>query len=286
MDNVIEYNLYAGKVKVKFLGPTTDKPKRHMYYANGVRQKGVTTIIGNADKSAPLMSWQQDETTKSLLPLVGKKLSKEDIVKAVYAHEEAKDKAAELGTQVHDWIERFIKFKLKTKGATMPDQPEDKNVARGVLSFMEWYEAHKVKFLWAEKVLYSKKYGYMGKGDFGAVVDGKRCLCDIKTGNGMYNSVFMQTAAYQKADEEESGEEYEGRWAIRISKETEAEYQTRMTFKNEIKAILGKETYEVKPYQVFEAMFLDEKPQKVDEDYKAFLHLLGYGAWNEENKMY
>ena len=43
-----------------------------------------------------------------------------------------------------------------------------------------------------------------------------------------FNSHIMdQTAAYRAADTEESGTEYEGRWALRLSKETEDEYYER-----------------------------------------------------------
>jgi hypothetical protein len=172
--------------------------------------------------------------------------------------------------------------------------PDDDNVARGVLSFLEWETAHKVKFLWTEQLVYSKEFGYVGTADFAAMVDDKKCLCDIKTGNGLYNSVMMQTAAYQKAIEEESKfgappsqwEHFDGRWAIRIAKETEEEYLARMAVKNEIKEVLGKDAREIKPYEIFEAVFLDKVPGKVDADFKAFLALQTAYEWDKENKLW
>ncbi len=79
---------------------------------------------------------------------------------------------------------------------------------------------HKVKFVSTERIVYSKKHDYIGKMDAEAMVDGKRVLVDFKTSSGLYNSVRMQTAAYQKADEEEGAKSYKGRWAIRISRKT------------------------------------------------------------------
>jgi len=265
--------LYDGKVEVKFF------PKTHCYMVNGTRAKSVTGIIGLKDKSGALVPWALEEGAKSLLAVLesGKKITEESIVKSVFASQEAKEKAADLGTAIHDWIEQYIKAKISRK--PIPDMPEDRSIIIGVNSFLEWESAHKVQFKWAEKLLYSKKYGYVGKADFAAKVDGKLCLCDNKTGNGLYEGVWVQTAAYQKADEEESGVKYEGRWAIRISKETEKEYYARMELKNKIKTFLGKKPVEVKPYEIFEAKFLDETADTLKEDFTEFLHRLAMSGY-------
>lgn len=282
-------SLYKGKIQVKFLGPTEESPNRHMYYVDGKRKTGVTTALGIKDKSTALMSWQGETIAKHLFDVImsGQILTQEVVTKAIFAPEEAKTKSADLGTEVHDWVEKYINHKLKKKGfERMPDLPEDPNVATGVNSFLEWEAEHKVKYLWAEKVLYSKRHDYVGKGDFGAKVDGMVCLCDIKTGNGMYNSVLAQTAAYAKADEEESGIKYEGRWAIRISKENPEEYATRMSLKNKIKEFLGKKEKEVPAYQVFEAKFLDNEKGNMKRDFDGFLCHWNLMKWDRETDFY
>jgi hypothetical protein len=289
----IETTLYQGKVKVKFLGPTEDKPNRHMYYVDGKRKTGVTTALNIKDKSNALLSWQREEVVKSLLPKLesGRKLTEKDILEALYASEDTKIKAADLGSKIHDWIERYINHRLKIKGfEDMPEMPDDPQVQVGVTSFLEWEAGHKVKFLWTEKIVYSKKHDYIGKADFSAKVDGIVCLCDIKTGNGMYNSVRAQTAAYATAFQEESNSKFDGRWAIRLAKETEGEYQERMALKNKIRALLGKEPNGIEPYQVFEAKFLDEDKNSMKEDFEAFLnhwYLYKWDAktdfWKEKN---
>jgi len=121
------------------------------------------------------------------------------------------------------------------------------------------------------KVVYSRAHDYIGKADFAALVDGKTCLCDLKSGNGLYNGVLMQTAAYAMADEEESGTIYEGRWAIRLAKETEAKYLERVTVKNTIKELLGKSVRAIAPYQVLEAKFLDPDDSNMERDFDGFL---------------
>lgn len=286
--NETEFSLYKGKVKGKFLGPTQDSPNRHMYYVDGKRKSGVTTALSIKDKSTALMSWQGEETAKYLFGIMEtkKSITQEDIVKAIFAHEESKNKAADLGHQVHEWIENYINHKLKKKGCEMPDMPEMPEVVTGVTSFLEWESSHKVKYLWSEKILYSLKHDYIGCGDFGAMVDSKVCLCDIKTGNGMYNSVLAQTAAYVEADREECGMKYEGRWAIRIAKETPQEYQKRMELKNKIKSLLGKKEKDVEEYQVFEARFLDEEKLNMKRDFEGFLYHWNLLKWDRATDFY
>ena len=282
----ILFTLYGGKVQGKFLGPTADKPNRHMYYIDGKRKRGVTTALGIKDKSQALLSWQREEVIKHLLPKIeaGKKINEKDIVEALFASEATKDKAADLGDKIHAWCESYISHRLNLKGfEEMPEMPTDANVQTGVASFLDWESKHKVKFLWTEKVVYSKKHDYIGTADFGAKVDGLVCLCDIKTGNGLYNSVRAQTAAYAMADLEERNTKYDGRWAIRLAKETEAEYAVRMALKNKIRGLLGKEPNQVAPYQVFEAMFLDEDKSFMRRDFeKGFLTCWDLSTWDGE----
>lgn len=265
------FTLYNGRIQGKFLGPTEDKPNRHMYFIEGKRKTGVTTILGIKDKSVPLMSWLRDETVKAALAH-GKPLDMEALVKCLYANERTVAKAADLGQQAHDWIERYIRHRLGEKGyAYMPEMPEDPAIQTAATSFLAWEADHKVKFLWTERIAYSKKYDYIGRADFAAKVDGIVCLCDIKSGNGLYNSVRAQTAAYVAAITEETKEKFGGRWAIRIAKETEEQYNARMDLKDTTRGYLGKDAAPRDPYQVFEALYLDNEKGSMKEDFEAFL---------------
>jgi hypothetical protein len=112
-------------------------------------------------------------------------------------------------------------------------------------------------------------------------VNGKLCLIDIKTSNGLYNTYGIQTAAYVRADEEESGRKYQGRWLIRLAKETERECIARLHRKNEMRVRKGQQAVDYPPYQVFEAKFLDEEPGNLDRDFKAFLAAKALYEWNK-----
>ena len=260
----IEFKLYGGKVKGKFLGPTEDKPNRHMYYIDGVRKTGVTTYCGIKDKSVGLVSWATEVYLNYLMECLPRGITEADIIVGWTKHQEHKVKAAAVGDEVHKWVEAYI-------GGLKPEMPEQREAQIGVTAFLEWEEANKVKFISSERVVYSKKHDYIGKMDIEAKVNGKLCLLDIKTSNGIYNEMYMQTAAYVMADQEESKRKYAGRWLIRLSKETEKEYVKRMELKNKNRVLRGKDPYNFPEYRVFEPKFLDEEPGNLKRDFAGFL---------------
>lgn len=273
--DVIEFSLYGGKITGKFFEGS------HQYWINGKRKTGVTTYIGIMDKSRPLMIWATGLCRDALLGLIDAKqtIDQDAIVKASNLYDEKKDEAASIGTEVHNWIEAYIK-------GENPGMPDTKEAQIGVNAFLDWVSANKVKFLSSERVVYSKKHDFIGKMDIEARVNGKLALIDIKTSNDLYNTYRMQTAAYVKADEEESGRQYKERWLLRVAKETEKDYIKRMTEKNDMRERLGKTPQEIKDYQVFEALNLDKEPENMDYDYQGFLHAKGLFEWNKKTDFF
>lgn len=293
-EGVTYTELYGGKVIVRF------HEKGHMYYISKdggqkfVRKGGVTGVIGIKDKSKPLMSWQQGMTLDFLLELHAKggKIDEEKAIEAVIQHELDVEKAADIGKEIHGWCEAYIRHHLKQKGfEKMPPIPDFPEAVTGVNSFLAWVDEHKVKWVSTERVIYSLKHDYLGQMDFEAVIDGDHCMGDFKSSNGLYNGVRMQTAAYATADTEERGKSfkgYAGRYALRLSKYSEAEYMKRETRKKEVKAAIARfkgnevSTYPIKPYQVFEAVFLDREDGFMDRDMKAFLHCKALTEWDKQ----
>lgn len=282
-----EFTLYGGEVKVKFY------PNSHMYKVtdekNGLkdkRVKGVTTYLGIVDKSNALVSWATGEAGLHLYDIIskGQIITMDDVIKAIGRHKEIKEEAALIGTAMHAWCEYFIKHKLGVKGfEEQPKLPEDPQILLGVNSFLEWYTAHKVQFLSSERVVYSRKHQYIGTMDFDALVDGELAAGDFKSSNGIYNTVRAQMSAYVEAAEEESahlGEnlKYKNRYAVRLSKETESEYNTRMSRKNIIK---GKTDAPIDPYVPFEWKLFEGR-ESHDEDFnKGFMSAKALFEWNQ-----
>ena len=283
--------LYKGKVQVRFYEDS------HQYWVSVdgspfKRKSGVTTIGGIKDKSVPLGKWQQSITADFLFKKLDskKKIDEDAIVEAISQCDIQKEEAADIGHKIHEWCEHYIKYKLGEPGyETIPTIPEGTEATNGVNAFLEWEKSHKVKFISSERVVYSLEHDYIGTLDIEAMVDGELCLVDLKSSNGLYNGVRTQTEAYARADEEERGRKlYKGRWAIKLSKFDEKEYLRKEELKNILKSrlarIQGKEEkiYPPKPYQVFEAKFLDDEKTHRERDFKAFLNCLGLFRWDKE----
>lgn len=262
--------LYNGEVKIEF------KEGNHSYWLWGAEKKqrltGVTTIIAASIAKPYLVPWAVNETIASLLENKERLISanteaevKEILAEAKAAADGKRNLAAEIGSAIHAWVESFIKGEA-------PEMPEDDRVAEGVNNFIKWLDASGYKLIDTEKIVYSRKNNFVGTLDITAEKDGKLYLIDIKTGNAIYEEYYQQTAAYLKADEEESGRKYAGRVILRLSKETEEEYYTRMKKKTA-------DDSKIPPFVLFEVCEVDADEDFIEEDYKAFLHGLGTFNW-------
>jgi hypothetical protein len=221
MANIKTVKRYNDTVEIEF------NEDRHIYKNKDTGETilsvtGATSIV---DKSRPLIFWAIGLMRDHLLKLVenSEAIMTEDIIEGSKLHQKKKEEAANKGSEVHDWIEKYITAKLG-KGEK-PEMPKDEEILNGVLAFLNWEKDHSVKFIDTEKLVYSKKYDYVGLLDCIAEIDGKRSVIDFKTSNGLYNEYRYQVAAYQGADEEETGVKYDGnRWLVRFDKNT-AEFE-------------------------------------------------------------
>jgi hypothetical protein len=235
-----EVVLYNGQVKVKYFD------QYHRYFVNGYKAIGVTTITGLIDKSRPLMYWATrlacDHLTE--IHIKGRKIEIEDIEIACKLHTKRKKEAADLGTQVHEWAEKYIKAKVKER----PDIPMPKNerVLNGVLAFLKWVNEHRVKFLESERIIYSRKNKFIGTMDCVFTMgDEKHKIIhvgDFKTSSGIYDEMIFQVTAYEDAYREETGAECGDKYILRFDKET-AEFEPYRILaedhKKDIAAFLG-----------------------------------------------
>lgn len=277
-----KFSLYNGKVEVDFY------PNSHKYKVTDPEMgldkktvKGTTTYLGIKDKSMALVPWATEMAGLYLMEMIerGETITMDDVRVAISRHSAIKDEASEIGNKMHEWCEYFIKYTLKEDGYEIPPiLPVDKATLLGVNAFLDWFNAHEVKFLSSERVVYSRSGEYIGTMDFDAIVDGVTCVGDFKTSNGLYNTVRSQTAAYAKASEEENPNQiYGGRWALRLAKESEDEYILRMTKKNAVRGKLG----DIEPYKPFEFKYFEGR-ESLEYDFKeGFLNSRGLKLWDE-----
>jgi hypothetical protein len=144
---IIKKSLYNGTVNVDFY------PNSHQYKKDGVNLLSVSTICGVVDKSQALIYRATNLAKDYLLGLSDR--TDEEIIRACQLHKEKKDEAAGIGTLAHEWAEKYI----KTGEMTLPD---DVKVASAVNGFLNRKSEHNAEFTTSERLVYSKKFDYVG----------------------------------------------------------------------------------------------------------------------------
>lgn len=180
-------------------------PTQPYKLVDGKRVPGVTTIIGRFKDSGGLIYWAFDQ---------GKAAERGEI-NSLY---DKRDEAASLGTIVHEMVETHIDKKdYAVPGWLTDEQIEQVNRSYG--AYFEWHNQSNMEFIEQEMPLVSEKYKYGGCPDAVAMVNGKLCLIDWKTSNGIYPDYLIQIAAYKNLWEENRDTKIEGFHLCRFSKD-------------------------------------------------------------------
>jgi hypothetical protein len=176
----------------------------HSYVDTDTGQKipGATTILGDGMPKPALINWAATATAEyaidhwdDLTPLTpSKRLNV--LQRARY---DAKDAAANRGTQVHKLAERLI----TGEAVPVPD-----GLDGHVQSYVRFLDDFDVQPVLVEAVVYSRKYNYCGTLDLVADLinpddpdERHRWLIDIKTSrSGVFGEAALQLAAYRYAD--------------------------------------------------------------------------------------
>jgi len=98
--------------------------------------------------------------------------------------------AREFGTDVHEWIEKYIKNENPK-----PLENTERQVC--VQKFIDWTKQHKIEWLASEVVVANLELQIAGTLDAVALVDGKLSLLDFKCSKNISETYFLQLAAYQ-----------------------------------------------------------------------------------------
>jgi hypothetical protein len=234
---ITKNKLYNGEVELVF-----DSVK-HTYEANGEIVFGVTSITGILDKPA-LLYWVNNTDCeyldKALKPgMMIDELSKSAIISGMKGLFRKKSgEAADIGTMVHDYLEKYLNAGIN--GETLPEMPINPHIRAAIKAFLGWTKENKVKFIAAERKVYSKKYKYAGTLDALGYVNGKLSIIDFKTSSGIYDDMFVQTSAYAKAVEEEDNVKVEDCYIVRVPKDgSEFEVQRDENLDLNFKSFLG-----------------------------------------------
>lgn len=157
-------------------------PKKGYFTKDGKKVPGTTTIINRFKESGGLIQWAYNRGKEGL---------------ELY---ESRDKAAELGTIVHDMVEFYVRREdPHTVIAGISLTEGDKNQVLSAFSaFEEWFESNKFEIIAQEIQLVSEVHLYGGTPD-AIAKDGKGrlVLLDWKTSNGVYQDYLYQLGAYR-----------------------------------------------------------------------------------------
>lgn len=212
-----KHSLYGGKIELTF------DPIKHLYHANGKVTYGVTSVKDVIAKPA-LMYWAVnvavEQMRRDFKPGVAyDELQVEQFLdSAKTAHRKRTQEAASIGQLAHGWISDYVMALANGKPA--PDLPVNERAKSAVNAFLEFTKKHNITITSSERKIYSIESDYAGTLDAEGMVDGVKCVIDFKTSSGIYPEYFIQTAAYVKAREEETGEKYGGALIVRIDKDT------------------------------------------------------------------
>lgn len=262
--------IYGGRATIEF------HPLKHFYTVTVPRvcdrayQPGVTTIIGMKDKSRALLPWAvntMSERAKELIQCVAESDFNKEIAVAIVdaakdTYRKKRESAAEIGSVAHDVLERVLMSRygicdepvlpLTEWPGMNAEQVEMAN--KSIKAGLRFIKAHNIRVLQAEAPRWSATYGYVGTGDLVAEVDGELAILDWKTGKHIYAEYFLQTAAYQKAYEEEfPDQKIIKRWIVNIGRDGKLAHEVR-----------GNDT--------------------VDVDFGCFLSLLNLWRWDQTNQ--
>jgi len=180
-----------------------NKAKGFRYKVDGVGKKSVTTIIGNHQNKNGLLYWKRKMVLDGLKDVLLKKNEPIDkintlIKEVVNRTEEMESYARDVGTNLHEWIDLYLKGKN-------PSLPEEKTLKRMVDMFKAWWEEEKFEVVVSELPLYSPKYDLAGCTDVIVTKKewkGKNALLDWKSSKDFYVDQAIQVETYKRFIEE------------------------------------------------------------------------------------
>lgn len=178
---------------------------KQYYNENGDEVPSVTTIIALLNKPA-LSKWA------NAMGFRGKSIK------------EILDKASEIGTLMHDCLEKYF----KGEKFILPEEyyKHKPTLLKRLDGFLSWLSTqNSLKPIMLEKVLTSDNFG--GTMDFFGELNDENVILDFKTSGSVYATMFLQLAAYTIMMEEK-GYRVDGVGIVHITeKGTTLYYKTR-----------------------------------------------------------
>jgi hypothetical protein len=206
----------------------------HEYWINDTKRVYSPSAILSRIAQPHLALWGADRACKYIKETLVDDVpySKKDILEllpnAKLAHQTESKVATDYGSDCHHWMEMYIKNK--------PREPFKEGSAKRktIDNILNWARENSVKFLEAEKLLYSKEDNLAGMTDCVIELDGSIMIGDFKTSRQISETYYLQLSFYAKAYEEMYPEKkIEGTAIILSTKTGEFEVQIRENWRED-----------------------------------------------------
>ena len=245
------------------------KAKGYRYQVDGSPKGSVTTIIGKFVKPH-LENWykrNRDESIKEIMLEQKMPIDQiDDFIFKVRQKSDAKESyGRDIGSQLHEWIDLF----LKGKNPTMPSKEPLRRMAN---KFSNFWKKHKFKVIESELPLYSKKFDLCGTNDVIVTKPswkGQLAVLDWKTSKDYNFENCIQVEMYRRFIEETTDFKIQKLAIVNIPKEDGKE----LSFFEIDKKLIKNERY----FKAFRAIkYLADTESKFKDDLK---------KWKKENKI-
>lgn len=235
--------------------------KKHGHEVGGIWVPRVTTITDIVNKPALLRYYAAQES-----------------------YEAAQVKlrnSANWGTLTHNTIEKILKNE---------DVEIDPKIKPSINAFFQWKEEHQVNVLdpenHIEKMVFEPDNLYAGKMDALIEIDGKLGIMDLKTGTGIWDEYYLQTAAYFNAHNKMAGEKEKARkrWILRIEQYRECVFcGAKLRTKSGKNVIKGGDKYCTHKFGDEVGVFEFKELDGHQHDIEAFLNAKKLWEWYNRN---
>ena len=196
------------------------------YTVDGVKKKGVTTIIGERFGKSALMWWSENCVYEALQQL--QKYNKKPIDETQklldelkYRVKQIKEDAMHIGTNMHSLAEDYI----NGKEVITPNSEPLKSMFN---KFKKFWDSKKIKVIGTEKTFYSKEIDCCGTLDALVKYKGKIGILDFKTSKDFYPDMPIQIHTYKKLVEDSTDLKVEFLAVINIPKEPVKDVEMRI----------------------------------------------------------
>ena len=202
------------------------KARGARYTVNGLKKKGVPTIISERFGKGALMWWAENCVFEALQQLMKhEKKPVDEIQKIVdalrYRVKTIKEEAMHIGTNMHTLAEDYITGKEVIA-------PNSEPLKTMFAKFKKFWDSKKMKVIATETTYYSKELDVCGTLDCLVKYKGKVVILDFKTSKDFYPDMPIQIHTYKKLVEDSSNLKVEFLAVINIPKEPVKDVEMRI----------------------------------------------------------